>query len=149
MNCKFIKTPEKRKIISELNAQFGIEELPYLLIETGKEKLRAFSGNLSKEEILSLAEIANIEIIGTYLLKKERSLRLSFDATHLLKKQISKNILEINEEQAKEWMKGNNLQIKAEKGTFAIKYKKDFLGCGKSNEEVLFNYVPKDRRIRK
>ncbi|MEK6893552.1 MAG: hypothetical protein AABX07_05090 [Nanoarchaeota archaeon] len=149
MNCRFIKTPEKRKIIAELNAQFGIEELPYLLLETGKEKLRAFSGNLSKEEILSLAEVANIEIIGAYLLKKEHDFRLSFDAAHLLKNKISKNILEINEEQAREWMRGNDLQIKAEKGTFVIKCKEDFLGCGKSNEEVLFNYVPKDRRRRK
>jgi NOL1/NOP2/fmu family ribosome biogenesis protein len=149
MNCKFIKTPEKRKIIKELNNQFGIKELPYLLIETGKEKIRAFSGSLSKEEILELAESANIEIIGIYILRKEQEFRLSFDAPHILKKQITKNIIEIDETQAKEWMKGNDLQIKEKKGTFVIKHKDDFLGCGKSNGETIFNYVPKDRRIRK
>jgi NOL1/NOP2/fmu family ribosome biogenesis protein len=149
MNCRFLKTPEKRRILEQLNKQFGIENLNFLLIKSAKEKIRAFSGSLTKEQILALSRVANIEIIGAYLLRKENEIRLSFDATHLLKSKISKNILEINEEQAKQWMKGNDLQIKAEKGTFVIRYQDDFLGCGKSNGEVIFNYVPKDRRIKK
>ncbi|MBX4212227.1 hypothetical protein KW787_02095 [Candidatus Pacearchaeota archaeon] len=100
MNVNFIKSPEKKKIIEQLNEEFGISELNYLLIETGKEKIRGFSGTMSKDEIMELAKMARIEIIGLYMIKKElnNELRLSFDATQILKKQINKNIVKINDE---------------------------------------------------
>src|SRR4030043_1460348 len=104
---KFIKTPEKRRIISELDEKFGITELPYLLIESGKEKIRAFSGSLSKEEILQLSQLAKIEGVGIYFMKKEvDGLRLSFDATQILSKQIAKDILYINDPQLEQWIRG-------------------------------------------
>ncbi len=146
----FIKSPEKRKLVSELQEKFGIANLPYLLIESGKEKLRGFSGHLSKDEIAELAQILNIDSIGLYVLKKERDgLRLSFDATQLLRMQITKNILEIDDKQMEQWIRGHDLDIKVPQGTYVIKYRGDFLGCGRSNGEKLFNYVPKERRIKK
>jgi NOL1/NOP2/fmu family ribosome biogenesis protein len=149
MKSEFIKTPEKRRIIEELKEQFGIEDLPYLLIQTGKEKIRAFSGSLSKEDIVSLGKIANVEIVGLYIASsRDSEIRLSMDGLHLLKEQISKNILEINDEQLQLWLRGSDLPIQAEKGTLAIKYKGDFIGCGKSNGQTIFNYVPKERRLK-
>ncbi len=147
----FIKSKEKQKIVEILNEQFGIQEIPHLLLQVGKEKIRAFSGNLSKEEIAELNELLRIETIGIYLLKNEHEndFRLSFDALHILKDQITKNIFELTDDQFKLWTRGNDLDIKTEKGTFIISYKGDFLGCGKSNGEKIFNYVPKDRRLRK
>ena len=150
MNIHFIKSNEKRDIVEKLNEQFGIEELPYLLVESGKEKIRAFTGSLSKEEISKIGQIAHIEVFGLYLLKKENEeYRLSLDATLVLSKQINKNIIEIDEEQFQKWIRGQDLEIKLPRGTYIIKYKEDFLGCGKSNEEKIFNYVPKDRRLKK
>ncbi len=148
MNIRLIKTPEKRQIIRKLNEQYGIEELPYLLIETGKEKIRGFSGSLSKDEILQLARLTHIEIIGLYLIRKEYDYRLSTDATHLLKDQITKNTIELTEEQAGKWLRGHDLEIPKEKGTYVIIYDNIPLGCGKSNGSVIFNHLPKDRRIR-
>ena len=150
MNIHFIKTPQKRKIIEKLNEQFGIENLPFLLVQSGKEKIRAFSGSLSKDEISKISLFANIELIGLYLLKEENGeFRLSMDAALLLSKQIIKNIVEIDEIQFKRWIRGNDLEIKMPKGVYLIKCNEDFLGCGKSNGERIFNYVPKDRRIKK
>jgi NOL1/NOP2/fmu family ribosome biogenesis protein len=149
MNTHFIKSNEKREIVAQLKEQFGIESLPYLLIESGKEKIRAFSGSLSKEEILKIGELAKVEIIGLYLIKREHDLRLSLDATTILKNQINKNILELTEEQFQKWIRGHDLQLEAPQGTYVIKYKDDFIGCGKSNGKIIFNYVPKDRRIKK
>ena len=57
----FIKSSEKNRIIEELNEQFGITNIPYLLIESGKEKIRAFSGSLSKEEIIKAGELAKVD----------------------------------------------------------------------------------------
>ncbi len=149
MNTHFIKSNEKRDIVEQLKEQFGIEELPYLLIESGKEKIRAFSGSLSKEEIIQIGGLVKVEIVGLYLLKKENDFRLSLDAATILKNQITKNILEINDEQFYKWIRGYDLQIEVPRGTYVLKYKNDFIGCGKSNEKTIFNYVPKDRRIKK
>jgi len=149
MNIRFIKTPEKRRIIEELNAQFGISELPFLLIETGKEKIRGFTGHLSKEEIMQIGKLAPVEGIGIYLLKKENvEWRLSFDALHLLKEQITKNVFEINEQQLNEWIRGNDLDIQASAGILVISYKGDFIGSAKSSGNKLLNYVPKERRLK-
>lgn len=145
----FVKSNEKRKVIEQLKEQYGIEDLPFLLVKGGKEKYRGYSGHLSKEEIDELGELANIEILGLYLIKEEHDLRLSFDTPLLLKDQIKKNILEINEKDFHLWIRGNDLDIKVPQGTYIIKFGEDFFGCGKSNGEKIFNYVPKDRRLRK
>ena len=150
MNIHFIKTPEKRRIIEELNKQFGIETLPYLLIQTGKEKIRGFSGNLSKEEIIQLSRLTNIEIIGLYMLKKEGDFRITLDAIHLIKGQIKNNIIEINDEQLQDWLRGRDLNIQTNnRNKFIIKHNDDFIGFGKSNGIKIFNYIPKDRRLKK
>ncbi len=150
MRIHMLRSSEKKKIIEKLKDQFGIENLSYLLIESGKEKTRGFSGHMNREEILQLNEIINIELIGLYLLKEENNeLRLSFDASQILKDQINKKIVNINEEQFNLWIRGNDLDISAPKGSIVIKYLSDFVGCGKSNGQKIFNYVPKDRRLRK
>ncbi len=150
MRYKFIKSSEKKEILKELSEQFGISELPYLLIESGKEKIRAFSGSLSKEEIMKIGEIANVEGIGVYFLKKEDTgIRPSFEALSMLKNQITKNILDIDEKQLELWIRGNDLEINIAPGVYAIRNNGDFFGCGKSNGTRLFNYVPKERRIRR
>ena len=149
MNVKFLKSPEKKEIEQQLNERFGIQELNFMLIETGREKIRGFSGSFTKEELIDLSESINIELLGTYLIKTEGDLRLSFDALHLLQDQITKNIFEINDQQYELWMRGHDLMdVKTEKGTLVIKYKNDFIGCGKSNGEKISNYVPKERRLR-
>ena len=149
MNTEFIKSNEKRDIIATLSEQFGITELPYLLIRAGKERTRAFSGHLSKEEMIKLGEVARIELIGSYLFKEEGLLRLSFDAAIMLQKQITKNVVEIKEEQVKDWLRGFDLEMSAPQGVVVIKSGSDFIGCGKSNGKTIYNYIPKDRRLKK
>jgi len=149
MKIQFIKSKEKKEIIERLEKQFGITDLPYLLIESGKEKLRAFSGHLSKEEILELGNLVNIELMGFYLGKLEaQGLRLSFDAPIILRDQVKNNIVEINQEQFDLWIRGSDLEIPAVYGMVLIKFGSDFVGCGISNEKKIFNYVPKDKRLK-
>jgi len=112
MNLHFLKSKEKKRLLAELEEQFGISKLPYLLLETGKQKIRGFSGTMTKEEIKELSTIANVEIVGAYLMKRERSLRLSLDATRILKSQIKKNIVEIDDEQLEDWLRGKNIDLK-------------------------------------
>jgi len=149
MNVHFLTLVEKKELMNQLDIQYGIQDLPYLLFETGKEKIRGFSGSLSKDELLALSEAVHIEIIGLYLLKKEHGLRLSFDATQLLQKQITKNILDINKEQYEQWIRGHDIEMQAPSGTLMIRYGNDCIGCGKSTGERIINHVPKERRLRK
>ena len=89
MNIRFLSSKEKKKLIEELDERFGIskDKLNYMLLETGKEKIRAFSGTMTREEIFELGKIANVEIIGLYAVKKERNLRFSLDFSVLLRKE--------------------------------------------------------------
>jgi len=148
MKIDFIKSAEKKKLLSQLNEQFGITKLPYLLIEAGKGKVRAFSGSLSKEEMHNLGRITKIETIGIYFLVKETPIRLSFDAPHLIPSQIIKNIISLNESMALKWLHGEDLQIKKPQGTYIISFNNDFIGLGKSNSEKILNHVSKDRRLK-
>ena len=46
-------------------------------------------------------------------------------------------------------MKGNELEIQTgKKGFLIIKYKNDFLGCGKASEPKITNFIPKNRRLK-
>ncbi len=148
MNIHFIKSPEKRKIVEDLNERFGIDELPYLLIESGKERIRGFSGSLNKDEILELSRLLNVESIGLYIIRREHNLRLSFDATQVLAKKITKSIVNIEDENYNHWIRGHDLDIKAEQGIVVIKHKGDNIGCGISTGEKIINHVPKERRIK-
>lgn len=148
MNVKFLSSSEKRDIVKQLNEQYGISELPYLLILTGKERIRGYSGSLSIDEMKRIADKVNIEIIGIYLLRIEKDgLRLSHDAISLLRDRITKNIIEINDEQAQQWMRGNDLPIQTGNGYVVLKHNGNLIGCGKSTGDRITNFTPKERRI--
>ena len=150
MEIKVLNSKEKHRIIEKLKERFGIKSIPYIIVQSGKERLRIASINLSTDEIKKLSQIANIELIGLYfatLVNDE--IRLSIDATHLLKSQINKNILEISEKEKEEWLKGGDLQKKNnERGFVIIRYKEDLLGTGKLSEEKIGNFLPKERRVK-
>jgi NOL1/NOP2/fmu family ribosome biogenesis protein len=72
------------------------------------------------------------------------------EGTQLLKEQITRNIFEIeNEKDLEIWMHGSELNIKTGmSGFIVIKYKNDFLGCGKASENKIGNFIPKSRRLK-
>lgn len=146
---KIINSSEKKRIIEKLNYQFGIKNLPYLLIRFGQDKIRLYSGNLSKDDIKNLDKNTKIDNIGLYSAKIQNDgIRLTIDGVQLIKNEITKNILEINDETAIEWLKGNDLDIKTDKSFKIIKNNNEFLGCGKSTKDKITNFVPKERRIK-
>jgi len=146
---KILRSASKKKILAQLNIQFGITKIPYLLLRFGKEKLRAFSGNLSVEELNKLDSKLRIENMGLYFAKQQiDGIRLTFDGIQLFKDQITKNILNLNEKQAESWLQGNDLQIQTDKEFKILKHENEFIGCGKSTGEKITNFVPKERRVK-
>jgi len=146
---KLITSKDKKKIIEKLNSQYGINEIPYQLIMFGKEKTRIFSGDIQKEILEIFDREMRIENAGLYIIKEESDgLRLTFDALSIFKNQITKNIIEIDDKNAEEWLRGNDLQIKSDRGFKILKNNNEFIGCGKSTGEKITNFVPKERRIK-
>jgi len=146
---KPLPSSQKKKILKQLNNQFGITNLPYLFLQFGKEKLRVYSGNLSKPELTDLDKNTRIENIGLYFAKiQPDGIRLTLDGIQLVKDQVTKNTLEINNNQAEEWFKGNDLDIQSDQAFKILKNNNEFIGCGKSTGNRITNFVPKERRIK-
>jgi len=150
ISLKFFNEQEREKILRQLKQQFSIKEIPWILARLGKERIIAFSGNISEKEILNLDRVAHIEGIGLYFAKEQADgIRLSIEGSQLLKSQITKNVFELNEQQAEQWMLGQEINIKTnKKGFFIMKFKDDFLGTGKISQNRITNFVPKSRRLK-
>lgn len=160
---QFLFKSDKEKIIERLS-YYGIKQLPFLLSLSGTEKIRGYSGMLSTDEIRKLNKEIGIELVGFYLFHdygEDQPLRLSFDAIYALKDQITKNILDLNEKQASEFLKGQDILLTKEdqehlKRTneqpgfkvIRIKGTNEFIGTGKLSEQRITNYMPKERRLR-
>ena len=141
---------ETQEILASLQEQFGIKEIPGILLKIGQERIFLYQGSLSENEIKELEKTVFIERLGVYIAKMHgNEVRLSIEGTHIFKDQIIKNTFELNEKQVDEWMHGNELNVAINKKGFLImKYKDDFLGTGKASELKISNFIPKNRRLR-
>lgn len=145
---KILRASETKRVLDQLEKQFGITHLPGILIQAGDEKLRLYTGTIPTEDLTTLSTISHIEGIGTYLLREEHEIRLSFDALHILKDQITKGFVELTPEEFHAWIRGQDVK-KEGQGTVAVRFNGDFVGCGKLSKGILINHVPKERRLRK
>ena len=149
-NLKILNKNQKQEVLNKLKKQFGVSELKGFLIQHGAERLFLFQGDFTLKQIYNLEQTIPVERVGIYFGKiQNEKIRLSIEGVHVLKEQITKNIFELKKEQAEQWMMGQELNIQTGKKEFLImKYKNDFLGCGKASELKIGNYIPKNRRLK-
>ena len=147
---KILTAQETNKIREQLKEQFGISNIPGKIIRLGEEKIFLFTGAADENEIEKIEQSAPVEKIGVYFAKIiNDEIKLTIEGTQILKEQISKNIFEINDELAEEWMMGRELNIKSGmKGFVVMKNNDDYLGCGKASQEKITNFIPKSRRLK-
>ncbi len=154
---KILNEKEKKEIIHYLNDTFGIKEIPGLMLQRGKERLFLFEGSYTLKQIKDLEFEIPLDRVGSYFARiiedqksGEKYIRLSIEGTQSLQSQITKNIYELKtEEEATQWMTGQDLSIETNlRGFIVIKYKDNFLGCGKASTEKIGNFIPKARRLR-
>lgn len=150
MTFHILNNNEKKEIENNLNEQFGIKKIPGMILKSGAERLFLFLGDLEEKQIKQLEKDAPIERVGVYFARYlDNQIRLSIEGVNLLKDQITKNIFELNEEQAEQWMMGRELNIKTNKQDLLVmKHKDYFLGCGKASKEKIGNFIPKNRRLK-
>ena len=165
MKIQILDKAKKKKFVAGIE-DFGIKKILELLVRSGTERIRAYSGSLSTEEIMELWRLLPIEGVGLYVGKDMvnrngvREVRLSLDGLHIWKEQITERILVLSEEQEADWFAGKDVSLcetqveggrwKVEGGFVAVKSAdgKDFVGTGKvgGDGKVLFNFLPKERR---
>jgi len=120
MKIQILDRTKKKKIITELEP-LGIKKIDELLIRVGKERIKGYSGSLSKEEIYDLWRLLPIEGIGLYFVKEiidrktgRREVRLSIDAAHLLSDHIKKRVVMLSTNQEKVWFNGKEIELTQE-----------------------------------
>ncbi len=133
----------KERIAEFLEEQFGIDKEEFLRLdlefeERGKHRVYVFRKGCPN---ISLYHY------GIYFGTLDgRGIRLSIEGSFIVGKLAKKNVLEVDDETARRWMRGEDIECSM-KGYVILKWKNFFLGCGKSNGRILRNFVPKNRRI--
>jgi len=155
MKIHILDRAKKKKFIAGLE-NLGMKKIPELLIRSGKEKIRAYSGDLSTEQIMEIWRLLPIEGVGLYVGKDMvnrsgvREVRLSLDGMHLWKDQLTDRNFILNVEQEELWFNGKDIeltedQIKAfESGFVCVKSSdsKDFVGVGKIGRSPATSGIP-------
>jgi len=159
MKIQILDRAKKKKFIAGLS-NLGLKKIPQLLIKTGKERIRAYSGNLSNEEIMDIWRLLPIEGIGLYVGKEMinrngvREVRLSLEGLHLWKEQLTERVFVLTEGQEEDWFLGKNIELddsqigKISDGFVSVNAGEDFVGTGKigNGGKTLFGFLPKERR---
>lgn len=147
-NSLFLNKKEITAILNKIREQFGINELglDYVFVKNKENKIYIISNDLKRIDMNNF----RINSYGSYFCKIDNSgIRMTVEGSQLIGKLAMKNVLELDNEQIKEWIKGNQVDIKSEmKGFVLIKNKKDFFGCGLIKDNILLNYFPKTRRLK-
>jgi NOL1/NOP2/fmu family ribosome biogenesis protein len=157
-NLNILDSAKKKKFIDKISS-FGIKKIPYLLIQTGKERIVAYSGSFSREEISKICQLLSVEGIGLYFAKDtDEGMRLSLDGLQYMKDQLNGNVIDISTEQEKDWFLGKPLELTEEQnnkyedmqGFVVIRSGEDILGTGRKSRgvKIINNFLPKERRVR-
>ena len=120
-------------------------ELDYAFLLSPKNKIFLVTKDIAH---VDLSEI-KVNNIGNYFGElKNGELRLSIEGSQLIGPYAQKNVVDIDDDQAKLWLKGKELAVEQQGRSFVlIKHGDDFMGCGKLLDNRILNYVPKARRV--
>ena len=143
---KILNSREIKEIYSLIEKQWGAKlKLDCAFLKNQKNRVFIVNKDISKIDLSKL----RINSIGMYFCEADKiGIRLSIEGSQIVGPKATKNIAEINEEQAKKWFKGEDLEIKENYSGFVIlKNNDDFLGTGRYKEGKILNYVGKERRI--
>ena len=162
-NLKILNGKEIKIILSLIEKQWGAELKPnYAFLQNAKNRVFMVNKDISKINMetrenrrFSVSQKSKISVklrinsIGMYFCEVDKiGTRLSIEGSQIVGPKATKNIVEIDEGQAKKWLKGEDLEIKGNYSGFAIlKYNNVFLGTGRFKEGKILNYVGKERRI--
>ncbi len=149
---QILNSKEIKAIKESLTAEFGYAlQEDYAYLKNEKDKVFIINKDISKIELDNL----KIDRCGLYLAEvKNNQVRLSKEGAQLLVKEAEtdkikiKNIVELNENEIKDYFKG--MDLKKELGEASrqiiLRYQKETLGCARYKEGIILNFLPKIHR---
>lgn len=143
MENHILKSREVKTLLRQIKEQWGSEFDKSFVFIQRKDKLY-----ITKREVFDI-DIKSYSV-GIYFGSFSKSgLRLSIEGSQLVGADAKKNIVDIDEDLAKKWMKGEDIKVNKQDadGHVLVRFGKDFLGCGLYKDDYVLNYVPKPRRI--
>ncbi len=143
----FLNRKATKPLLESLKEQFGFEgELDYAFVQNTINNIYIVKRDI---DVIDTSEL-RINNIGMYFaeIQKRGDLRLSIEGSQLIGPQCTKNVLDLDDTQAQDWMKGYELETTcALKGFVLVRHNGDFMGTGQVKLGKLLNYVPKARRV--
>ena len=146
-NLKALERKDRKRFLEVLKEQFGFDgKLDYAFLTNNKNKIFIVNKEIVNIDLNKI----RINTAGLYIAEfSNDEVRLSIEGSQIIGPKSSKSIIELDDKDARAWMKGNDLQIDKDVQGFAIiKNNNDYLGSGKvtSTKKVL-NFVSKTRRL--
>ena len=143
---KILNNKEIKEIYRLVEKQWGAKiKLDYGFLKNNKNRIFVVNKDISKIDFSKL----RLNSVGMYFCEIDsRGIRLSIEGSQIIGPKAAKNIVELDEEETRKWLKGEDLEKKGDYSGFVIlKHNKDFLGNGKYTNGRILNYVGKTRRV--
>ena len=143
---RILNTREIKDIDKKLSEQWGCSKrFDYVFLVSKDDNIFITNRDFGKID----TKILRINSVGLYFgeLKNER-LRLSIEGSQIVGPCAKKNVIELDDAQSMEWLKGNDVDKECEDCLAIIKTKFGFAGCGQAKQGKILNFVPKTRRIK-
>ncbi|MBS3104762.1 hypothetical protein J4234_00725 [Candidatus Woesearchaeota archaeon] len=143
---KILNNKEIKEIYRLVEKQWGAKiKLDYGFLKNNKNRIFVVNKDISKIDFSKL----RLNSVGMYFCEIDsRGIRLSIEGSQIIGPKAAKNIVELDEEETRKWLKGEDLEKKGDYSGFVIlKHNKDFLGNGKYANGRILNYVGKTRRV--
>ena len=130
----YLKSKERKQIVNTIEKQWGScpEEIKEkVLVKTGRDRIYLANRDLEKVDMTGI----RINNVGLYIAEEKNELRLSIEGAQLIGPQATKNVMDVNDEQQKQWFMGEDIAADTEfEGFVILKHKNDFIGSGKYKE---------------
>ena len=143
---KILNNKEIKEIYRLVEKQWGAKiKLDYGFLKNNKNRIFVVNKDISKIDFSKL----RLNSVGMYFCEIDsRGIRLSIEGSQIIGPKAAKNIVELDEEETRKWLKGEDLEKKGDYSGFVIlKHNKDFLGNGKYANGRILNYVGNTRRV--
>ncbi len=140
---------ERRYLLERIRAQYGVEGAfeGLVLIKAGQGRIRA----VTREAFEVASKLRRVQQLGLYVAKVVKSdVILSIEGSQLLDGRITRNVIELSDEEAHEWMKAAPAScLESFEGRYVIARCGDlYLGSGRvSRDGKIYPQVAKWRRI--
>ena len=142
---KILNTREVKKIKELLKEQFGFSGvLDYAFLLNAKGRLFIVNRDVSRIDLKKL----RVDKYGLYFGELRDDLRLSMEGAQIVGGKAKKNIVELNEEEIREYFLGLDLEkdLGLESRWLLLKYGGDVISCAKYKDKKILNFLPKIHR---